>query len=264
MRPMILLTNDDGVDSRALLPFARSLSEIGDVRIVVPDRERSWVSKALTGYQELRVNRLEGDIDIVTVSGFPADCVQLGVHNLLGRQPDIVISGINIGANHGMAYVVASGTVGAALEAAIVGVPAMAFSAVSTGEWATWSAWAHSPDSDETWHRLGALATGIAADLLSAGFPEHVDVFKIEMPSDATLETPRRVTKAAPVTYGRLCEQKIGDIYHHRFGGGLHPVGPVEGTDWLLSRDGHIAITPLHIDMTTTVDDDLRARLERS
>ena len=260
----ILLTNDDGVESRALLPFARSLSSIGEVKIVVPDRERSWVGKAITCHEELRVNRIEGEIDFFTVSGFPADCVQLGVFNLFDRSPDIVISGINVGANHGVAYMIGSGTVGAAFEAAIVGVPAIAFSAVSTGDWRTWSAWAHSPDSDEMWGRLGGLASEIVDDVVSTDFPENVDVFKVELPSDATVNTPRRVAQAAPIRYGRLFQRKGGELYHHRFGGGLYPIGPVEGTDWKLALDGRIAITPLHMDMTTTVEDDLQDRLERS
>lgn len=260
----ILLTNDDGCDSRALVPFAKAMASLGDVRVVVPDRERSWVGKAISRFEELRVATIEnGEVDITTVSGFPADCVQLGVFNL-GEAPDLVVSGINIGANHGQAFVMGSGTVGASIEAAIVGVPAMAFSAVSVGEWSEWSAWARTPASDEMWQRLASVALDVASVVLDAGFPPEVDVFKVEMPAEATLHTPRRVSPAAPIRYRSLFEHKAGDIYHHRYYGGLHPVGPMEDTDWTVAQQGRIAITPLHIDMSAPVSIDLRSRLERS
>ncbi len=260
----ILLTNDDGVESRALQPFARALGTLGEVKVVVPAKERSWVGKAISRFEDLEVTRHSHDgVTVHAVSGYPADCVQLGVFNLFERPPDVVVSGINIGANHGEAFVMCSGTVGAAIEAAIVGIPALAFSAVPGAGWATWSPWARSPDADGMWERLAALATEIASDSLSGGFPDDVDVVKVELPAEATGTSPRRVVPIAPIRYGRLFQPAPGGGYHHRFPGGALPVGPVEDTDWTLVDHGAVAITPLRMNMSAPADEAFRSRLER-
>ena len=126
---LILVTNDDGIDSPALVPLLRALSDVRPVRAVVPDRERSWIGKAITGFDEIRVSKIErGGFEIHVAGGFPADCTQLGVHSLFGEKPDMVVSGVNIGLNNGLAFFLSSGTVGAAAEGWIAGIPAIAFS----------------------------------------------------------------------------------------------------------------------------------------
>ena len=94
----LVLTNDDGVGSPALVPFAKALQRLGRVEVVVPDRERSWVGKAITRHDEIRVEEVERDgILMHTATGYPADCTQLGVHLLFDETPSMVVSGINIG-----------------------------------------------------------------------------------------------------------------------------------------------------------------------
>ena len=135
----VLLTNDDGVDSPALVPFARALARHHDVRVVVPDGERSWSGKAITRFEPIRTGHVERDgVAMVTHTGTPADGVQLGVHALHGTVPSLVVSGINLGFNHGAGYVWSSGTVGAAVEAWVSGVPAIALSTGTMGEWEQW------------------------------------------------------------------------------------------------------------------------------
>ncbi|MEA3510405.1 MAG: 5'/3'-nucleotidase SurE, partial [Actinomycetota bacterium] len=103
--PWILLTNDDGIDSPALAPFARALGDLGTVRVVVPDRERSWVGKAITRFDPIRVEKVELDGgEAWTCTGFPADAVQIGIHGLFDEPPSLVVSGINVGYNHGTAF----------------------------------------------------------------------------------------------------------------------------------------------------------------
>ena len=122
---LILVTNDDGIHSAGLRVLARSLQPLGRVVVVAPDRERSAVSHALTLHSPLRaVEQLPG---WWAVDGTPTDCVNLGIHGLLREKPDLVVSGINLGANLGddLTY---SGTVAAAMEATLMGVPAMAVS----------------------------------------------------------------------------------------------------------------------------------------
>ncbi len=247
------------------MPLARALGEIADVRVVVPDRERSWVGKAITRYEDLVTETVvDRGISIVTVSGFPADCVQLGVFNLFETAPDIVVSGINVGANHGQAYLTGSGTVGAAVEAAIIGLPAIAFSAAKEGEWVTWKAWAESDRSDPMWERLGRVATEITASVLDTGLSADVHVLKVELPAAADVDTPRRFTAAAPVRYGRLFEEAGPGRFHHRYPGGLYPIGPMEGTDFQVVEAGEIAMTGLHIDTSVPVSEGVRIGLERA
>lgn len=122
---LILVTNDDGVHSPGLLILAKALKKWGDVYIVAPDQEQSAVSHSLTLHRPLLVEKLKERI--FAVNGTPTDCVNLAVHGLLPGRPDLVVSGINKGANMGddITY---SGTVSAAFEAAIMGLPAFAVS----------------------------------------------------------------------------------------------------------------------------------------
>ena len=113
----ILVTNDDGYSSPSLVPLIRALAKLGRVRAVVPDRERSWIAKAITRWEDVRVERADRDgCEIWRTSGCPADCTQLGVHTLFGEAPKLVVSGINLGFNHGLAFFMSSGTVGGATE----------------------------------------------------------------------------------------------------------------------------------------------------
>ena len=93
----VLLTNDDGVDSPALLPFARAIDEIAPLKVVVPSEERSWIGKAITRFDEVRVERtVREGVEIYVADGYPADCTQLRVHSLFGAKPDMVLSGMTM------------------------------------------------------------------------------------------------------------------------------------------------------------------------
>jgi 5'-nucleotidase len=242
----ILLTNDDGVDSPALIPFARALQRLGDVGVVAPAGERSWIAKAITRHQDVHVELVRRDgLEVHAVSGFPADCTQLGVHALFDRRPEVVVSGINIGYNHGAAFMLSSGTVGAAIEGWISGIPSIAVSAGTVGDWDQWSEWIRSSAAAEAWHRLARVATGLVA-ALTTSYPSGADVISINMPSDADDTTERRVTTLARVGYDRLFSSNGGGAYGHRFGG-LRWMGEVGGTDIEAARDGAISITPIRL-----------------
>ncbi len=135
----ILVTNDDGVLARGLRVLAEVAAEFGRVTVVAPEVERSGVSHAITLSEPLRLREVEAgvglggtDVRWYALSGTPADCVFIGLHHVLGRKPDLVVSGINRGPNLGY-DVLYSGTVGGAMEGVIQGVPAVAFSLVCTG-----------------------------------------------------------------------------------------------------------------------------------
>ncbi len=124
-KPLILVSNDDGYNSQGIQFLAEALRSIGRVVVVAPDQERSATSHALTLHTPLRLKEI--DTDFYAVSGTPADCVNLGVNGILKKMPNLVVSGINHGANLGddVHY---SGTVSVALEAGIMGIPSFAIS----------------------------------------------------------------------------------------------------------------------------------------
>src|SRR6185369_12271549 len=126
----ILITNDDGITSGALYLLRQELQDLGRVFIVAPDRDQSATSHSLTLYRPMRIDRPEPDV--FAVDGTPTDCVLIAAHGLLERAPDLVVSGVNRGPNMGD-DVFYSGTVAAAIEGAMQGVPALAVSLASSG-----------------------------------------------------------------------------------------------------------------------------------
>ncbi len=128
-KPLILATNDDGIGSGFLRVMVERLSKIGEVVVCAPDDERSWIGHAISRNQKLDPKVVK-DFPVVAYSlnGTPADCVNLACGNLLDRNPDLIVSGINLGYNLTLPMILSSGTVGAALEGALLGIPSMAVS----------------------------------------------------------------------------------------------------------------------------------------
>lgn len=258
----ILITNDDGIDAPALVPLARAMSQFGTVAVAAPNRERSWIGKAISKVDEVQATRVERDgIEMWAVDGFPADCVHVGAFGLLDSPPDLVVSGINIGANKGSAFATGSGTLGAAIEASNIGVGGIAFSAMSKGDWVQWVRWVYTTAALEMWTRLASVAAEVVAAVLETGIPPTVDALSVNMPDDATLETRRVVTGLARTRYGALFAGSNG-TYQHSFDGILHTEGDISGTDLAALDDGLVSITPVRMATAAALDDDLRARLE--
>jgi 5'-nucleotidase len=240
-----LVTNDDGIDSPALVPLVRGLQAITEVRVVVPDRERSWVGKAITRHDPVTVHEVKrAGIAMRMTSGYPADCVQLGIAGLFTDPPSLVVSGINIGYNHGAGYIQSSGTVGAAVEALLGGVPAVALSAGSSSRpWTEWKRWVYEPEAVEMWTRLATVSTDIIGRLMAHEPPGSV--VNVNLPDDADHATPRRITAVASVGYDRLFRREADGRYVHDYGGGLRHFAELRGTDVETSAERLIAITPV-------------------
>jgi len=261
----LLLTNDDGVDSPALLPFARALGRLAPVQVVVPAQERSWIGKAITRFDEVRVERtVREGIEMAVVDGYPADCTQLGVHSLFGSKPDMVLSGINIGLNQGLGFLLSSGTVGAAAEGWIAGLPAIAFSTGSAFDHRGWAEEAWSDSSGPFWEAAAALAVDVLADILTAGYPPGVDVLSVNFPHDADLASPRRFTNLAKVGYDNIFREHQPGRFIHDFTTGLRSTGDLAGSDVEAVRSGFVAITPLQLAQSCSVPEALRSALERA
>lgn len=231
---LILVTNDDGVHSPGILVLAEQLATLGEVVIVAPDRERSAVSHALTLHAPLRADELRPGV--FAVDGTPTDCVNLAIHGLLGRKPDLVVSGINRGGNMGddLTY---SGTVAAAMEATLMGVPALAFSLEAVRF------------LSEDFTVAATVAVDLARQVLSSRLP--ADTFlNINVPSGYPVGI--RLTRQGKRRFSDLIEKKAdprGRSYYW-LGAGQVSFEHVEGTDFHAVSQGFVSITPLHLDLT--------------
>ncbi|NNE73180.1 MAG: 5'/3'-nucleotidase SurE [Acidimicrobiales bacterium] len=246
----ILITNDDGIASPAVPALFAALRGIAErVEVVVPDQERSWIGKAISRHGSIDVHEVSFDGHVgYTAGGTPADCAQLGIYNLFDATPDLVVSGINIGANHGSAYTIGSGTVGAAVEAAIAGIPALAASASSRRDnWPEWNTTMRRPDAVPRWEPLAEITAAIAAEMLAAP-PADVDVLCANYPDGATPATPRRVVPLAETHYGQLFQRQPQGHYAHDWTSDMKGRTETAGTDVATVLDDEcVAITPLRL-----------------
>jgi 5'-nucleotidase len=265
--PTLLLVNDDGAQSPFLPPFARKLSALGQVRIAVPLEEKSWTGKSMTRHGRLRAQPLRGDAwrgfaesEAVAVDGTPSDCANLGIHHLFGDAPDWVVSGINIGLNAGLSFIVNSGTVGAAFEAALSGVPAVAFSMhmppVLYEEWVR-----ERKLTGERAERAIDLATSRAASmfrtLLERGLPPGAMVVSVNFPRDLQPETPVRWVPVENNRYGSLFAKDGDGGYYHNYRGDSWRDPAVLGDKAVVER-GEISATALTLNsLTVPVSDSL-------
>jgi 5'-nucleotidase len=232
----ILVTNDDGIHAPGILALAESLKTVGEVAVVAPDRERSAVGHALTLHHPLRALQLGPNT--FAVDGTPTDCVNLGIHNLLSFKPDIVVSGINRGANLGD-DVTYSGTVAAAMEATLMGIPSFAVSLVTEGLGSNYDAAAE-------------FACRLARQIHDKGLPgdTFLNVNVPDLPCDSLL--PSRVTCQGKRRYEGNIVGKLdprGRKYYW-IGSAELSFLDLEGTDYHAVSRGHVSITPLHLDLT--------------
>jgi 5'-nucleotidase len=244
----LLVTNDDGVDSPALLPLVHALGEIADVKVVVPDRERSWIGKAITRFGEIRVTRIvrEG-VEMAVADGFPADCTQLGVHSLFGERPDMVVSGINIGLNDSLAFFLSSGTAGAAAEGWIAGIPAVALSTGVTSDHRGWAKKVWTGEERDLWPRAASVGADIVEGLRRDGYPTGVDLLNVNFGTDATVDTPRVFTDLAKIGYDKIFREVEPGVFIHDFSTGLRVEGDLAGTDVEAIKNGLVSITPVRL-----------------
>ncbi len=259
----LLITNDDGIDAPALLPLTQALSHLGDVTVAAPSGERSWISKAISRVGTVQADKVErGGLEMWSIDGFPADCVQIGSLGILDTPPDLVVSGINIGSNKGSAFATGSGTLGAAVEASNMGLGGLAFSAMSVGDWHEWVDWIYTAEATEMWARLADVAADIVATVLETGIPQAVDVLSVNMPADATLDTPRRVTSLGRTRYGSLFAANGDGGYFHSFDGVLHTEGDLTGSDLQVLDEGLVSMTPIRYVNTAPLADAVRRSWE--
>ena len=231
----ILISNDDGYMARGLHTLANALKDCGEITVVAPDRNRSGASNSLTLENPLRLDRL--DNGIYRVEGTPTDCVHLAITGLLEEEPDMVVSGINAGANLGD-DVLYSGTVAAAMEGRFLGLPAIAISLASF--------------DGKHYETAGWVAQQLVARLSKASLPAdtilNVNVPDLPIEEIIGFESTRlgHRHKAEPII--REQDPRGRPMYWIGPAGAEQDAGP--GTDFDAIRRGAVSVTPLQIDLT--------------
>lgn len=236
----ILVTNDDGITSPGIHALFEAMRELGEVTMVAPEVQRSAVGHAITRDAPLRVRRFDvpGKPAGFAVSGTPADCVQLAVRVLLDRAPDLVVSGINLGPNTAT-NVIYSGTVSAATEARMNGIPAMA---ISIGAF-----------ENPLWETAAAYAVRLARLLLQHPLPPKV-LLNVNVPN-LPLDDVKgiKVTRQGDSGYREKFQLRAGDGGGSDYWAeGTYAMSDVyEDTDALALDQGFVSVTPVTFDLTS-------------
>ncbi|MCD6594788.1 5'/3'-nucleotidase SurE [bacterium] len=236
----ILLVNDDGIYAQGLSTLAKKLREKYEVIIVAPDREQSAVGHSITLADPLRIYEVEqnGNFFGYAVSGTPADCVKLAIRVILKHQPDLLISGINQGANVG-ASLIYSGTVSAATEGTMLLIPSIAVSLDT-----------HRSDAD--YSTAVEITSRIAEKVLKYGLPGGI-FLNVNVPN-LTMENIKgfNITRQATTYFDDFFERRIdpqGRTYYW-MSGTMVEVDRGEDSDLMALRHRYVSITPIRYDLT--------------
>ena len=231
----ILVTNDDGIQSEGIAALANALKSLGNVYVVAPDRERSAAGHSLTLHFPLRVEELgEGRY---AIDGTPTDCVNLAVNGLLDVKPDIVVSGINKGGNMGE-DITYSGTVSAAMEGTLLGIPSIAISIPAR--------------TDFIFETAAAFAVKAARKVGERGLPRDT-LLNINVPNLTNDQIKGwKITRQGKRIYGDAVIENRDPRGRKYFWIGGDNLGfeHVEDSDFQALSEDYISITPVHLDLT--------------
>ena len=255
-RPLILLTNDDGIESPGLRAAAEAVFDLGDILIAAPRQQQSSMGRSLWGNRddcllpwafELHGQR----VPAYACNAAPALTVLHAMHVLCAeRRPALVVAGINYGENLGC-NVTLSGTVGAALEAASLGAPALAMSLQTDVD-------AHYRHGDENWTWAKHFTRLFARRMLRQRMPLDVDVLNVNVPRGATADTPTRITRLSRQSYFSIQMDAPGlhsSINDGRVGVFLDPARIEAGSDiHAIAVERVVSATPLSLDLTSRVE----------
>lgn len=242
-RPLVLLTNDDGIDAFGLAALAAALDGLGTLAVVAPTQEQSAVGHAITVRDPVRAHAwpyesTSGEVWALAVTGTPADCVKLACQKLLPRCPDLVVSGINQGPNTAV-NVIYSGTVSAATEAAILGMPALAVSLCS---------WDPHADFEAAGRYARRLAERVLADGLAPGILLNVNVPDLSYDDIRGIE----ITRQARARWEEEFHERRDpmDRPYYWLGGEFINLDEGPDTDLAAIDAGFVSVTPLQHDLT--------------
>ena len=251
-RPLILISNDDGVDALGLQKITEALRDLGDLVVFAPDSPRSGMSCAITAVGPIAYQMLkqEEGLTVYSCTGTPNDCVKLVLSKVLPKLPNLIVSGINHGGNHALS-VHYSGTVGAALEGCVFGVPSMSI-----------SLYHFRPEADFSEScRIGRF---VAEQLLQQGLPRGI-FLNLNIPNIPQVKG-LAVGRQSAGKWHREFEREEDSAGHYWYwlSGDFEISGPdYPDNDVTLLKNGYASIVPCHIDMTDyAFQNELKSRLE--
>lgn len=238
-KPFILITNDDGIAAPGIHHLVMSLRELGEIVVVAPDTEKSAVGHAITLSDPLRVTKFNknGEWEGFAVSGTPADCVKIAVGALLPRRPDLVVSGINLGSNAGI-NVIYSGTVSAATEGTILGIPSIAVSLTTY--------------IDPLFATASDFARKIAQIVLAKGLPART-LLNVNIPNVPTEEIRGvKITRQGMAHFAEFFDKRVDprNRVYYWMDGKKEELAEGEDVDDVAIRNNYISITPIKYDLT--------------
>jgi len=240
MKPLIFVTNDDGISSKGIKSLVEVAVEYGDVFIIAPDKAQSGMGHAITVNQILRLDRsrlFEGH-EAYTCTGTPVDCVKLGIYEVMHRKPDLILSGINHGENTST-NVLYSGTMSAAVEGAMENIPSIGFSLSD-----------FNADADFTGSQ--DIARKVITSALNNPFPDHV-CLNVNIPKLKTTEIKGiKVCRQAHAFWDDRFDKRLdqfGKPYYWLTGDFVR-TGHQEDTDLFALDNGYATIVPTQFDMT--------------
>jgi 5'-nucleotidase len=250
----ILVTNDDGVYAAGLQAAARSVQGLGEVVVAAPSGQMSGVGRSISVFEPLRYAEVNlNGFRAHAVTGTPTDSVIIGIFAILKEMPDLVVSGINVGENISTDTVTTSGTIGAALEAASYGIPAIAASIQAVDQGDKFDLHHGAKHSFEV---ATAVLRRVASRVLEHGMPEGVDVLNLNIPVSAREDTEIAVTRLARKIFKTSVQERLdprGRPYYWIDGELI--CCDEEGTDvQTLYQEKKISLTPLTLDSTARID----------
>jgi 5'-nucleotidase len=239
-KSLIFVTNDDGYQAKGLQTLINSITGLGEIVVVAPDGPRSGMSNAITSMTPIRVRLVEenptDDVKIYACTGTPVDCVKLGISEIIGRRPDLILSGVNHGSNASIC-VLYSGTMGAAIEGCIFKVPSIGFSLLD-----------HRPDAD--FSNAEKIIRKLSEEVLKDGLPPGV-CLNVNIPTGQ----PKGV-KVCRQTAGQWVEEFVrsedgagSEVFWLTGRFDNDEPDDAETDEWALAND-YIAIVPIKTDLT--------------
>ena len=240
-KPLILITNDDGIGAPGIRALVEVMAEIGEIVVVAPDKPQSAMGHAITINSTLYLNKTSKESDShleYSCSGTPVDCVKLAVNEILKRKPDLCVSGVNHGSNSSI-NVIYSGTMSAAIEAGIEGIPAIGFSLLDY-------------DWNADFNQIKTFIRKIALEVLENGLPEGV-VLNVNFPKLLENEINGiRICRQAKALWVEKFDKRItpqGKDYYWLAGEFVNQDKGEDTDEWAL-QNGYISIVPVQFDLT--------------
>ena len=240
-KPLILVTNDDGINAMGIRSLIEVMKKIGDVVVVAPDKAQSGMGHAITINSTLRLNKvkIEGVLEAYSSSGTPVDCVKLAINKILPRKPDLCVSGINHGSNMSV-NILYSGTMSAAIEGAMESVPSIGFSLCD-----------YSDDPDFT--VSCRCAEAIAKKVLANGLPEGI-CLNVNIPKGTSEEVKGiKVCRQARANWVEELDERVdpsGKPYFWLTGKFKNFEPNEKDTDVFSIENNYISVVPIQFDMT--------------